>query len=86
MTGTALHTNKNFQCLVLHKIVIVFTANKYLIQVINMRTCNVLLNFFVSVHIHIIQFMFFVKWNAHFQTFLLVNTCQSGVITKCFSR
>ena len=24
---------------------------------------------------------FFVKWNAHFQTFLLVNTCQSGVIT-----
>ena len=26
-------------------------------------------------------FHVFVKWNAHFQTFLLVNTCQSGVIT-----
>ena len=26
-------------------------------------------------------FQVFVKWNAHFQTFLLVNTCQSGVIT-----
>ena len=23
-------------------------------------------------------FHVFVKWNAHFQTFLLVNTCQSG--------
>ena len=23
----------------------------------------------------------FVKWNAHFLTFLLVNTCQSGDIT-----
>ena len=26
-------------------------------------------------------FHVFVKWNAQFQTFLLVNTCQSGVIT-----
>ena len=26
-------------------------------------------------------FHVFVKWNAHFQTFLLVNTCQSGNIT-----
>ena len=26
-------------------------------------------------------FHVFVKWNAHFQTFILVNTCQSGVIT-----
>ena len=26
-------------------------------------------------------FHVFVKWNAHFQTFLLVNTCQSGDIT-----
>ena len=26
-------------------------------------------------------FHVFVKWNAHFQTFLLVNTCQTGVIT-----
>ena len=26
-------------------------------------------------------FHVFVKWNEHFQTFLLVNTCQSGVIT-----
>ena len=25
-------------------------------------------------------FHVFVKWNAHFQTYLLVNTCQSGVI------
>ena len=25
--------------------------------------------------------VFFFKWNAHFQTFLLVNTCQSGDIT-----
>ena len=26
-------------------------------------------------------FHVFVKWNAHFQIFLLVNACQSGVIT-----
>ena len=26
-------------------------------------------------------FHVFVKWNAHFQIYLLVNTCQSGVIT-----
>ena len=32
MTGTALHTNEIFQYLVLGKIVITFTANKYLIQ------------------------------------------------------
>ena len=62
MTGTALHTNDNFPYFVLDKIVIAFTAKKYLIQriycviltwisVINMRICNVLLNFFVSVYI-----------------------------------
>ena len=32
MTGTALHTNDIFQYLVLDKIVIAFTAKKYLIQ------------------------------------------------------
>ena len=32
MTGPALHTNKIFQYLVSDKIVIAFTAQKYLIQ------------------------------------------------------
>ena len=60
MTGTALHTNENLQqCmlyLVLNKIVIAFTVKNYVlistrIPVINMRICNVLLNFFVSVYV-----------------------------------
>ena len=59
MTGTALHTNEIFQFLVLDKIVITFTAKKLIkfvfistwISVINMRICDVLLNFFVSVYI-----------------------------------
>ena len=54
MTGTALHTNEIMQrCmtyLVLNKFVIAFTVNisvliSTLISVINMRICNVLLNF-----------------------------------------
>ena len=57
MTDTALHTNEIFQYLVLDKIVIAFTAKisysvcviSAWISVINMRICNVLLNFFVSV-------------------------------------
>ena len=60
MTGTALHTYEILQrCmkyLVLNKIVIASTVkNSVLIltwvSVINMRICNVLLNFFVSVYI-----------------------------------
>ena len=59
MTGTALHTNEIFQYLVLDKIVIAFTAKipysvcviSTWISVINMRICNVLLNFFVSVYL-----------------------------------
>ena len=60
MTGTALHTNEFFQYLVLHKIVIAFTAKNTLFSLcyynvdfcnIYMRICNVLLNFFVSVYI-----------------------------------
>ena len=59
MTGTALHTNEIFQYLVLDKIVIVLTAKipysvcgiSTWISVINMRICNVLLNFFVSVYV-----------------------------------
>ena len=55
MTGTALHTNESFQYLVLDKIVIAFTAKipcviSKCISVINMRICNMLLNFFVSVY------------------------------------
>ena len=62
MTGAALHTNEILQrCmkyLVLNKIVIAFTViNSVLIStwisVRNMRICNVLLNFFVSVYINI---------------------------------
>ena len=58
MTGTALHTNEFFQNMVLDKIVIAFTVKKIpysvcvistWISAINMRICNVLLNFFVSV-------------------------------------
>ena len=37
MTGTALHTNDIFQYLVLDKIVIAFTAKKYLIQFVLFR-------------------------------------------------
>ena len=59
MSGTALHTNEIFQYLVLDKIVIAFTAKipysicviSTLTSVINMRICNVLLNFFVSVYV-----------------------------------
>ena len=60
MTGTALHTNEILQYLVFDKIVIAFTAKKHLnkfvlistwIFVINMRICDELLNFFVSVYI-----------------------------------
>ena len=60
MTGTVLHTNEILQqCmkyLVLNKIVIAFTVNNSVlistwISVINMRICNVLLNFFVSVYL-----------------------------------
>ena len=29
-------------------------------------------------------FQVFMKWNANYQIFLLVNTCQSGDITYCF--
>ena len=56
MTGTALYTNEILQYLVMDKIVFTFTAKKKLIKfvlnstrmsVINMRTCDVLLNFFV---------------------------------------
>ena len=58
-TGTALHTNKILQYLVLDKIVITFTAKHLIkfvlistwISVMNMRICDVLLNFFVSVYI-----------------------------------
>ena len=57
MTGTALHTNEILQYLVLDKIVFTFTAKnliKFMLYstrmfVINMRICDVLLNFFVSV-------------------------------------
>ena len=60
MTGTALHTNEIFQYLVLDKIFIAFTAKipysvcviSMWISVINMRICNVLLNFFVSVYVY----------------------------------
>ena len=60
MTVAALHTNDIFQYLELDKIVITFTAKQIpysvcvistWISVINMRICNVLLNFFVSVYI-----------------------------------
>ena len=34
MTGTALHTNEIFQFMVFDKIVIAFTAQKYLIQIV----------------------------------------------------
>ena len=60
MTGTALHTNDFLQYLVLDKIVIAFTTEKILykfvlistwLSVINMRICDVLLNFFVSVYV-----------------------------------
>ena len=30
-------------------------------------------------------FHVFLKWNVHFQTFILVNACQSGDITKCLA-
>ena len=61
MTDTALHTNEILQrCmkyLVLNKIVLAFTVKKNSVlistcfSVINMRICNVVLNFFVSVYI-----------------------------------
>ena len=59
MTGTALHTNEILQYLVLDKIIIAFTAKNLtmfalistLISVINMRICDVLLIFVVSVYI-----------------------------------
>ena len=60
MTGTALHTNEILQYLVLDTIVIAFTAKKIIKfvlistwrSVINMRICDVLLNFFVSVYMY----------------------------------
>ena len=55
MTGTALQTNEILQYLVMDKIVITFTAQKMLIStcisIINIRICDVLLNFFVSVYV-----------------------------------
>ena len=56
ITGTALHTNEILQYLALDKIVIAFTTKNLIkfalistwISVINMRICDVLLNFFVS--------------------------------------
>ena len=60
MTGTALHTigilQRCMKYLVLNKIVIAFTVNNFVlistcISVINMRICNELLNFFVSVYV-----------------------------------
>ena len=64
MTGTVLHTNQILQrCikyLVLNMIVIALTVKNSVlistwISVINMRICNVLLNFFVSVYIEMGQ-------------------------------
>ena len=61
MTGTALHTNEILQrCmkyLALNKIVIASTVKNSVlmstwVSVINMRICNVLLNFFVSVYVY----------------------------------
>ena len=60
MMGTALHTNEIFQYLVSDKNVIAFTTKYTLfilcyfnvVSVINMRICNVLLNFFVSVYVY----------------------------------
>ena len=62
LTGTALHTNQILQrCmkyLVLNKIIIAFSVKNSVlistwISVINVRICNVLLNFFVSVYVQI---------------------------------
>ena len=59
MTGTALHTNEILQYLELDRIVITFFLQKNPIKfvlistwisVINMRICDELLNFFVSVY------------------------------------
>ena len=60
MTYCALHTNEILQCLVLDMIVIAYTIKNDVfistwISLINMRICNELLNFFVSVYVFVTQ-------------------------------